>query len=168
MRQAICNIGGRRHRWWLATLQQQTPIPTTNPMTRVRRLYDSFNTGLVWFRRDLRSTDHAALCYALKHCKRVWCTFVFDTTIVQPLVDAWQARHPDSQAQDRRIEIILAALRELDHALRAHGGGLIVLCGDPTDLVPRLADELGVEAVFGNHDYEPVAIERDETVHQRL
>ncbi|PRY04778.1 deoxyribodipyrimidine photo-lyase [Paraburkholderia sp. BL25I1N1] len=137
-------------------------------MTRVRRLNDSFDTGLVWFRRDLRSTDNAALYYALKHCQRVWCVFVFDTTILQPLIDAWQARHPDTQPQDRRVESILAAVGELDEALRANGGGLIVLHGDPTHLVPKLADELRVDAVFANHDYEPVAIARDETVRETL
>ena len=100
--------------------------------------------------------------------QRVWCAFVFDTTILQPLSDAWQTRHPDTQPQDRRVEFILAALGELDEALRAKGGGLIVLYGDPVDLVPKLADELSVDAVFTNHDYEPVAIGRDETVHERL
>ncbi|NKJ47524.1 deoxyribodipyrimidine photolyase [Burkholderia sp. SG-MS1] len=137
-------------------------------MTRARRLNDSFNTGLVWFRRDLRNTDNAALYYALKHCEQVWCAFVFDTTILQPLVDAWQFRHPGTQVQDRRVEFILASLHELDDALRAKGGGLIVLHGDPVDLIPGLAAELGVEAVFANHDYEPVAIGRDETVRERL
>jgi len=129
---------------------------------------DTFDTALVWFRRDLRTTDHAALYHALKHCERVWCLFVFDTTILQPLVDTWQARHPGAPAQDRRVEFILASLRELDDALREQGGGLIVLYGDPTDLVPKLADELHVDAVFANHDYEPAAIERDETVRERL
>jgi deoxyribodipyrimidine photo-lyase len=137
-------------------------------MTRARELNETFDTGLVWFRRDLRITDNAALYYALKHCERVWCVFVFDTTILQPLVDKWQARHPGTQAQDRRIEFILASLGELDEALRAQGGGLIVLYGDPAELVPKLADELQVDAVFANHDYEPAAIERDETVAERL
>jgi len=137
-------------------------------MTRVRRLNDTFDTGLVWFRRDLRSTDNAALYYALKHCERVWCVFVFDTTILQPLVDKWLTRHPGTQAQDRRVEFILASLRELDDKLRAQGGGLVVLSGDPADLVPKLANELQVDAVFANHDYEPAAIERDEKVRERL
>lgn len=137
-------------------------------MTRVRRLNDTFDTGLVWFRRDLRSTDNAALYYALKHCERVWCVFVFDTTILQPLVDKWLTRHPGTQAQDRRVEFILASLRELDDKLRAQGGGLVVLSGDPVDLVPKLANELQVDAVFANHDYEPAAIERDENVRERL
>lgn len=137
-------------------------------MTRVRRLNDTFDTGLVWFRRDLRSTDNAALYYALKHCERVWCVFVFDTTILQPLIDKWLTRHPGTQAQDRRVEFILASLRELDDALRAQGGGLVVLSGDPVDLVPKLANELQVDAVFANHDYEPAAIERDENVRERV
>ncbi|MGF6446307.1 cryptochrome/photolyase family protein [Paraburkholderia youngii] len=137
-------------------------------MTRARRLHDSFDAGLVWFRRDLRSTDHAALYYALKHCERVWCVFVFDTTILQPIVDAWQTRHPGEPVPDRRIDFILASLAELDGALRALGGGLVVLYGDPAGLVPKLAAELRVDAVFANHDYEPVAIERDATVGERL
>lgn len=137
-------------------------------MTRARRLHDTFDSGLVWFRRDLRSTDHAALYYALKHCERVWCVFVFDTTILQPIVDAWQVRHPHEPVQDRRIDFILASLAELDGALRANGGGLVVLYGDPAELVPKLAAELRVDAVFANHDYEPIAIERDATVGERL
>jgi len=137
-------------------------------MTLARRLNDIFDTGLVWFRRDLRSTDHAALYYALKHCERVWCVFVFDTTILQPLIDAWQARHPGERAPDRRIDFILESLRELGDALRAHGGGLVVLYGDPAEQVPKLAAELRVDAVFANHDYEPVALDRDETVRVRL
>ncbi|RZF26132.1 deoxyribodipyrimidine photo-lyase [Paraburkholderia sp. UYCP14C] len=137
-------------------------------MTRARRLHDTFDSGLVWFRRDLRSTDHAALYYALKHCERVWCVFVFDTTILQPIVDTWQTRHPGEPVQDRRVDFILASLAELDDALRANGGGLVVLYGDPAELVPKLAAELRVDAVFANHDYEPVAIVRDATVGERL
>ncbi|MBW0445921.1 deoxyribodipyrimidine photo-lyase [bacterium M00.F.Ca.ET.228.01.1.1] len=137
-------------------------------MTRVPHSTDTFDTGLVWFRRDLRHTDNAALYYALKHCERVWCVFVFDTTILQPLIDKWQSRHPGTQAQDRRVEFILASLHELDEALRARGGGLVVLYGDPVDVVPKLAAELEVDAVFANHDYEPAAIERDEAVRERL
>ena len=30
-----------------------------------------FSCGLVWLRRDLRVSDHAALHQALKHCQRV-------------------------------------------------------------------------------------------------
>ncbi|MHA0111912.1 deoxyribodipyrimidine photo-lyase, partial [Klebsiella pneumoniae] len=32
-----------------------------------------FDKSLVWFRRDLRHTDHAALYYALSQSQSVWC-----------------------------------------------------------------------------------------------
>ncbi|MFP3246826.1 MAG: deoxyribodipyrimidine photo-lyase, partial [Paraburkholderia sp.] len=137
-------------------------------MTRVRRLYTEFDAGLVWFRRDLRSTDQAALYYALKHCRQVWCAFVFDTTILEPIRDTWRARRPDQAPEDRRIEFIRAALEELDQALRQSGGGLIVLHDDARNAIPVLAAQLGVDAVFTNHDYEPAALERDEAVRAQL
>jgi deoxyribodipyrimidine photo-lyase len=138
-------------------------------MTRAYQIDAHFQNGLVWFRRDLRTGDNAALYYALRHCERVWCAFVFDTTILQPLIDWAHARDDQkSKVQDRRIEFILASLEELDASLKKGGGGLIVLHGDPAEEIPKLAAQLEVEAVFTNHDYEPVAIERDETVAERL
>ena len=138
-------------------------------MARAYQLDANFHNGLVWFRRDLRRGDNAALYYALKHCERVWCVFVFDTTILRPLID-WANEHDDDKGkvQDRRIEFILAALEELDESLKEGGGGLIVLHGDPHEEIPKLAAQLEAEAVFTNHDYEPAAIGRDENVAERL
>jgi deoxyribodipyrimidine photo-lyase len=136
-------------------------------MTPARRLNATFDTGLVWFRRDLRSTDHAALYYALKHCRRAWCVFVFDTAILEPVLAAGRARQQTGVPTDRRIEFILASLAELDRALRPEGG-LIVLHDDARQAIPLLAARLGVEAVFTNHDYEPAAIERDEQIDGEL
>lgn len=112
-----------------------------------------FDRSLVWLRRDLRSFDHAALHHALAQSRQVYCVFVFDRTILAPL-----PRH------DRRVEFIHASLCELDGELRAMGGRLIVLHDHPETAIPRLAAELGAEAVFANRDYEPQAVQRDRTV----
>ena len=45
----------------------------------------SLDTALVWFRRDLRIEDHAALYHACRSARRVWCAFVFDRDILDPL-----------------------------------------------------------------------------------
>ncbi len=123
------------------------------------------NSALVWFRRDLRSFDHAALYRALRFAGRVHCAFVFDTAILDTL----------PSRRDRRVEFIHASLAELDAALdamsRAAGGqgaGIIVRHGCAEDEIPRLAVELGVDKVFVNRDYEPDAIVRDSRVAQRL
>jgi deoxyribodipyrimidine photo-lyase len=118
----------------------------------------AYERSLCWFRRDLRAEDHAALSGALQSSRRVWCAFVFDTEILDPLPDR----------EDRRVEFILEALRELDQALRALGGGLMVLHGRAREEIPALAARLGVRAVFANRDYEPQAIERDGAVARAL
>jgi deoxyribodipyrimidine photo-lyase len=114
--------------------------------------------ALVWFRRDLRDHDHAALSAALAGAQQVYCAFVFDTEIL----DALPSRH------DRRVHFIRESLVELDAALRAKGGGLIVRHGKASQEVPALAGQLGVSAVFANRDYEPAAKQRDAQVRQRL
>ena len=48
---------------------------------------NSYDKGLMWFRRDLRAEDNAALYHALKSCRQVWCVFVFDTDILNPLLE---------------------------------------------------------------------------------
>ncbi|MGY8523742.1 cryptochrome/photolyase family protein [Paracidovorax citrulli] len=136
-------------------------MPSPSPSRKPYRIGRRFSRVLVWFRRDLRVDDHAALHYALRHGEQVWCVFVFDRDILDPLL----AR---GLRADRRVEFILRSLAPLDAALRAAGGGLIVLHGRGAEAVPALARELDVEAVFANHDYEPAAIARDEAVAQAL
>ena len=111
--------------------------------------------GLVWFRRDLRVADHAALYHALRDCRAVWCVFVFDTEILEPLLARGLVR-------DRRVEFIRTSLVELSAALGvASPARMIVRHGRARDVVPALANALDVDAVFCNHDYEAGPIERD-------
>lgn len=117
-----------------------------------------FDTALMWFRRDLRIADNAALYAALKATRRVYCVFVYDTEILDVL---------PSRA-DRRVEFILQSVDELGRDLAALGGQLIVLHGRARKEIPRLAAELGVQAVYANHDYEPDALARDAAVAQAL
>jgi len=111
----------------------------------------------MWFRRDLRLADNAALHHCLKSARRVYAAFVFDRAILDELL-------AEGLAADRRVDFIHRSLHELDAELRVHGGALIVRHGVAADEMVRLADELRVDAVFANHDYEPYAIERDAQV----
>ncbi|MCB1941080.1 MAG: deoxyribodipyrimidine photo-lyase [Candidatus Accumulibacter sp.] len=117
-----------------------------------------FDSILVWFRRDLRDFDHAALGEAQRRGRRVYCAFVFDREILDGL----------TQRGDRRVEFIRESLVELDGALRRRGGGLLVRHGWPVDEIPALARELAVAAVFANRDYEPQAKRRDSAVSAAL
>jgi deoxyribodipyrimidine photo-lyase len=118
----------------------------------------SCDTALVWFRRDLRCDDHAALSHALREARSVHCAFVFDSGILDRLEDR----------EDRRVEFIWFAVEELAQALEAWGAGLQVLVGNARDLIPDLARRLGAQAVYANHDYEPDALARDAHVARDL
>ena len=109
--------------------------------------------GLMWFRRDLRVADNAALFQALRSCRQVVCVFVLDRAILDTLPRA-----------DRRVEFILASLVDLDRELRARGANLVVRHALAEEEIPRLAQELDVQAVYCNRDDEPQALARDAQV----
>ena len=114
--------------------------------------------SLVWFRRDLRDFDHAALYHALKTSSQVFCIFVFDTEILDLLVNK----------QDRRVEFIWESVKELKAALQAKGGDLIVMHGKAREFIPMYALQANIHAVFVNRDYEPSAVVRDAQVAAKL
>ena len=120
-----------------------------------------FESGLMWFRRDLRVNDNAALCLALQSCRQLHCLFVFDQDILDPLPRA-----------DRRVEFIRESLYDLDESLRQLSGvpdsGLIVRQGDASESVLTLVQSLGVQVVFAAHDYEPQTLARDARVRTAL
>ncbi|HYW56722.1 MAG TPA: deoxyribodipyrimidine photo-lyase [Polaromonas sp.] len=123
-----------------------------------------YETGLMWFRRDLRVEDNAALYHALKSCRQVLCVFVLDREILDLLPRA-----------DRRVEFIRESLVDLDGQLRQLGNdegrqraGLIVLHAWAAEAVPALASTLSIDAVFTNNDDEPQGLERDTKVGQAL
>jgi deoxyribodipyrimidine photo-lyase len=123
-----------------------------------------YDRALVWLRRDLRADDHAALYHALRSARQVWCAFVFDRALLDPLPRA-----------DRRVEFIRDSLVGLDAELRAlaashglEGVGLIVRHGAAAQEIAALATALGVQAVYANHDDEPAALARDARVRGTL
>jgi len=122
------------------------------------------DSALVWFRRDLRASDHAALYHALRAARQVWCAFVYDRAILDPLPRA-----------DRRVEFIVESVDALDADLAAlgeragaRGVRLLVRHGPGADEIVALAAELRVQAVYANHDDDPYALERDAHVRGAL
>jgi deoxyribodipyrimidine photo-lyase len=117
-----------------------------------------YTRALVWFRRDLRDFDHAALHHALKQATQVVCVFIFDREILDALPDP----------ADRRVEFIHASVIELQRALQARGGGLVVRYGVARDEIVQSAAEIEADAVFFNHDDDPAARARDAVVEAAL
>lgn len=113
-----------------------------------------YNNSLVWFRRDLRDYDHAALSHALQESNHVFCIFIFDKEILNAL----------KNKEDRRVEFIWESVKELKESLREKKSDLIVTYDLASNAISRAIDEFKIEAIYTNRDYEPQAIKRDETI----
>lgn len=112
------------------------------------------SVNIIWFRRDLRLKDNAALYHALKSGVPVLPIFIFDTTILDQLQDR----------ADKRVAFIHAAIGEMQTELVAMGSTLQVFHGKPLDIFAQLVQLYTIQTVFTNHDYEPYAKERDEAI----
>jgi len=119
---------------------------------------NNINNSLVWLRRDLRLYDHNALFSALKNSKAVYCCFIFDINILENL----------TIKNDRRIDFIWHALKEIKTELNNLGSDLIVEVGDPIILIPSLIQKYKCSALFLNKDYEKYAIDRDKKISDTL
>jgi deoxyribodipyrimidine photo-lyase len=110
------------------------------------------DTAVVWFRRDLRVADQPTFLAAAEAAPRSLALFVLDPALVKPSGAA-------------RLTFLYRALRSLDSAL---GGKLLVVRGDPAEVVPRVAAEAGAGSVHVAADYGPYGRARDEAVEKAL
>jgi len=114
--------------------------------------------NIMWFRRDLRLKDNAALYHALKNGNEVVPVFIFDKNILDDL----------EEKKDRRVEFIHDALKEMQSALISLKTTLDVYYSTPVEAFEKLLKTYSVEKVFTNEDYEQYAIDRDESISELL
>lgn len=114
--------------------------------------------SIFWFRRDLRLHDNAGLFQALQNGYPVVPVFIFDRNILDRLEDK----------KDKRVEFIHASLEHLQEQLIELGSTLHVFHGEPLKVWKEILKLYPVAAVFTNHDYEPYAQERDQSIQEFL
>ena len=114
--------------------------------------------SICWLRRDLRLKDNAALYHALKGEYPVLLVFIFDTNILGDLHDK----------KDARVTFIYQQLKEIELELQAKGSSILIKYGTPEKVWAEILSEHSVMNVYTNHDYEPYASERDDTLAEYL
>ncbi len=110
------------------------------------------DTAVLWFRRDLRVADQPTFLAAAGGARRGLALFVLDPALLDP-------------AGAARRTFLFRCLRSLDAAL---GGRLLVVRGDPADMVPRIATAVGAGSVHVAADFGPYGRGRDEAVEKAL
>ncbi len=107
-------------------------------------------TAIVWFRRDLRLTDHPALAAALESAERVVALYIHAPEEEAPwapgAASRWWLHH---------------SLQALDAALAERGARLTIAAGPSLDALLAVARECGAHHVHWNRSYEPALAARD-------
>ncbi|WP_397362460.1 cryptochrome/photolyase family protein [Olleya sp. R77988] len=109
--------------------------------------------NIFWFRRDLRLEDNHGLYQALKSGKPVLPIFIFDDDILDKL-----------PKDDARVTFIHDSLKTMQISLKKHNSTIAVFKGKPETIFKQIIEDYTVKSVYTNHDYEPYAIARDNTI----
>jgi deoxyribodipyrimidine photo-lyase len=109
---------------------------------------------LVWFRRDLRLSDHAALTSACASGGAVIPVFICDESVTQL-----------GAAPKWRLGL---GVDHLDQRLRANGSRLILRKGAAADVLKQLVAQTGANAVVWSRLYDPNSIARDTAIKAML
>ncbi len=108
-------------------------------------------TNILWLRGALRTSDHPALDTARDGCENLACVYIYD-----PDTAGEWSRGPAS------AWFLSSALDALDKRLRAAGNRLVCLRGKAENVLPKMADKLGAQAIFTDERCEPWACEEME------
>lgn len=125
---------------------------TANKSLKSRKM-----TALFWHRRDLRIDDNKGLFEALKQNEIVHPIFIFDKSILDKLPN-----------NDQRILFIYQEIKNLKKSYQNLGSYLYVYYGEPSEIIPKIAQELNCSSVYFNNDYEPYALQRDQEIQVSL
>lgn len=96
---------------------------------------------IVWFKRDLRVHDHAALRAAYRSGNPVLPLYILEPELwVQP------------ELSGRQFGFLAECLSDLDDALQARGAGLVVEVGEACDVFSRLHARYGISAIHAHEE----------------
>jgi len=104
--------------------------------------------SILWFRRDLRISDHPALLAALAESDEIIPVFILDPTLIKT-------------AGSKRLAYLGQSLRHLDESLN---NSLQILVGDQITVLKELQKKYNAESVHISAEYEPYGAKRDEEV----
>jgi deoxyribodipyrimidine photo-lyase len=101
--------------------------------------------NIVWFRRDLRISDHPALVAAIENSDEIVPVFILDKTQI-------------AEAGAKLLAYMGQSLRALDESL---GNKLHIIEGDQVEVLKELIELYGVAEVHISTEYERYGAERD-------
>ena len=101
--------------------------------------------SIVWFRRDLRISDHPALVAALSESDEIVPVFIIDSKLIE-------------RTGSNGLAYLAQSLQHLDASLDKK---LQVIAGQPIDVLKKLQQKYNAQSVHISAEYEPVSAAQD-------
>ena len=101
--------------------------------------------SIVWFRRDLRISDHPALVAALSESNEIVPVFIIDSKLIE-------------RTGSNGLAYLAQSLQHLDASLDKK---LQVIAGQPIDVLKKLQEKYNAQSVHISAEYEPVSAAQD-------
>lgn len=109
--------------------------------------------SIYWFRKAQRLHDNPALNYAIENSERVFPVFILDPFFVRT-----------ARVGANRWRFLVESLQDLDKSLRMKNSRLLVLRGQPLQVLREKFAEWNVDLLCFESDTEPYAKKRDAEV----
>lgn len=115
-----------------------------------------------WFRNDLRTHDHRVLGTLPTDVENLLCIYIVDKR-------QWQQTPLGFVRTGRfRTRFLMETLRDLDRSLRLLGNRLVVVDGDPADVIARAVKETGATYVTTDAHVTSEELAVDADVHAAI
>jgi len=121
------------------------------------------NTGIVWFRLDLRLRDNISLVDALQSCDQIIPVYIFDERLY-----AKQSKYGFRRIGIHRAEFIIESVNDLRKSLQKAGAELIIRYGKPEEILFEIARKHNTTAVFCNKERTSEEVSVQDTLEQKL
>lgn len=96
---------------------------------------------IVWFKRDLRLTDHSPLAKAAEHFEPVLLLYIFEPSLIK------------SKDYDlRHWRFVWESLQDMQQILKEHRMQILVACEEVLDVFKKLQGMLDIQTVFSHEE----------------
>ncbi|MBS7564288.1 DASH family cryptochrome [Mucilaginibacter sp. Bleaf8] len=106
----------------------------------------SDKTILVWFRNDLRVHDNEILLEATRKADKILPVYCFDPHYFQASTAG------SLKTGSIRARFLIESVADLRTSLRNLGGELVIVQGNPAELIPQLAEQYQVSEVYHHRE----------------
>ncbi len=120
------------------------------------------NRAILWFRNDLRLSDHLPLQAVLAEVVDLVPVYVLDDRFLE--ADEWGFQRTGPY----RMQFILECLTDLREHLRELGSDLLFYRGRPEEILPQVAEQYQCEGVYASRTYTRDELEVEERLATKM